>query len=65
MGEHPAEFDDDPRLSSTAGARDRDDSMFARQLDEPQIRSSPPRPVMMLGQVGNKADLPLVGPTPP
>jgi hypothetical protein len=44
-------------FSNTAGARDRDDPMFTPQLDEPQIRSSPPRPVRMLEQVGNKADL--------
>jgi hypothetical protein len=32
--ERPAELDDDPRLSDAAGAGDRDDPMFARQLDE-------------------------------
>ena len=32
--EQPAQLDDDARLSNTAGARDRNDPMFVRQLDE-------------------------------
>ncbi len=58
--EQPAELDDDARLSDTAGARDRDDPMFAGQLDERrQVGGSADQRRGRLGQVARQAGEPL------
>ena len=58
--EQPAELDDDPRLSDTAGTRDRDDPMLAGQLDERrQVGGPADERRGRVGQVARQAGEPL------
>jgi hypothetical protein len=58
--EQPAELDDDPRLSDTAGTRDRDDPMFPRQLHERrQIGGTAEQRRGRVGEVARRTGEPL------
>ena len=63
--EQPAELDDDPRLPDAAGARDRDDPMFARRARRATPGRRPGRPAARPGRAGCSAGWRTARPCPP